>query len=69
MIGNIHLVLWKYGARLVSMDGLRWNIEIEDHTQILKLERELQRETGRPIDLRLETSVDRNKRKQRTGRE
>ncbi len=61
-------------VELVSVIGFRWTL---DYTQsksrahpdfaksMIKLERHLQEKLKRPIDLRLESESDKNKRKQR----
>lgn len=56
---------------LISVDKFRWTLELKDEESaksLIKLERRLHQIIGRPIDLRLESEVDKNKRKQRTGR-
>lgn len=55
---------------LLARDGFRWILD--DYPglgpNMIKLERLLHKKTGRPIDLRVATKEDRNKRDTRTGR-
>ncbi len=59
-------------VRLIEVNGFRWNLEYEQNPNYLdfaknmiKLERMLQEKTGRPIDLRLDSEADKNKREKR----
>lgn len=61
--------------KVVSDDKFRWILSFTQDPKfpdfirnMLKLERLLQDYTNHPIDLRLETESDRNKRVERTGR-
>lgn len=53
--------------QIITVEGFRWTLEqyLGLGTQMIKLERILQSKTKRPIDLRLESLSDKNRRKQR----
>lgn len=55
---------------LISTDGFRWTLKEYEGLgpHMIKLERLLHASTGRPIDLRLETISDGNKREQMAER-
>lgn len=51
-------------VKLLKFDGFRWILEDRDllGPDMIKIERELQSLTGRPIDLRVQAKGDKNKR-------
>jgi hypothetical protein len=57
-------------ATILEVHGFRWTLNDEPGLgpRMIVIERKLHELTGRPIDLRIETKDDRNKRMQRTGR-
>lgn len=55
-------------AYLLKIEQSRWTLSNVDPVHMIKLERRLQELTKRPIDLRLESKEDKNKRVERTGR-
>lgn len=59
-------------CELLHVEGFRWTVSQptpDFYKHMLKLERKLHELTGRPVDLRVETLEDRNKREKRSGRE
>lgn len=55
---------------LIAVDRFRWTFEDTPGLgpKMIQLERKLQAMLNRPIDLRLESEKDKNKRVERTGR-